>query len=154
MKTLLEIRSSIYSDGGQSSRLADRFVAQWRAANPGGKVIVRDLARDPVPHIDADRFGAFNASPEQRTAQQNATVAYSGGGAELKAAHVIVFAVPMYNTGIPSTLKAYFDPSRRGDISLRRRGRSGSSREERLRIRRSGRYASAAGLERHTSARS
>jgi len=120
MKTLLEIRSSIYSDGGQSSRLADRFVAQWRAANPGGKVIVRDLARDPVPHIDADRFGAFNASPEQRTAQQNATVAYSDALiAELKAAHVIVFAVPMYNFGIPSTLKAYFDHIARAGVTFR-----------------------------------
>jgi FMN-dependent NADH-azoreductase len=119
MKTLLEIRSSIYSDGGQSSRLADRFVGQWRAANPGGKVIVRDLAQDPVPHIDADRFGAFIATPEQRTAQQKAIVAYSDGLiAELKATHVIVLAVPMYNFSIPSTLKAYFDHIARAGVTF------------------------------------
>jgi len=120
MKTLLEIRSSIYSDGGQSSRLADRFVAQWRAANPGGKVIVRDLAQDPVPHIDADRFGAFIASPEQRTGEQKAIVAYSDALiAELKTADVIVLAVPMYNFSIPSTLKAYFDHIARAGVTFR-----------------------------------
>jgi len=120
MKTLLEIRSSIYSDGGQSSRLADRFVAHWRAANPGARVIVRDLAHDPVPHIDADRFGAFIATPEQRTAAQKAIVAYSDALiAELKTADVIVLAVPMYNFSIPSTLKAYFDHIARAGVTFR-----------------------------------
>ena len=69
MKTLLQIRSSIFSDGGQSSRLAERFVARWRASNPGGRVIVRDLAKEPVPHLDAARFGDFgSANANPRTA--------------------------------------------------------------------------------------
>ena len=120
MKTLLEIRSSIYSDHGQSSRLADRFVAQWRAANPGDRVIVRDLAKAPVPHIDADRFGAFIAKPDLRTTEQQAIVGYSDGLiAELKSADVIVLAVPMYNFGVPSTLKAYFDHIARAGVSFR-----------------------------------
>ena len=42
MKTLLKIQSSIFSDGGQSTQLADRFVAAWREANPDGQVVVRD----------------------------------------------------------------------------------------------------------------
>ena len=67
MKTLLQIRSSIFSDRGQSSRLAERFVASWRAASPRGKVVVRDLAREPMPHVDATRFGAFPAKPGERT---------------------------------------------------------------------------------------
>jgi FMN-dependent NADH-azoreductase len=120
MNTLLEIRSSIHSDQGQSSRLADRFAAQWRAANPGGKVIVRDLAMAPVPHIDADRFGAFTARPEQRTREQQAVVRYSDALiAELKSADVLALAVPMYNFGIPSTLKAYFDHIARAGVTFR-----------------------------------
>ena len=59
MKTLLQITSSIYTDAGQSTGLVKRYVAAWREANPDGKVVVRDLAKDPVPHIDAARFGAF-----------------------------------------------------------------------------------------------
>ena len=110
MKTLLQIRSSIFSDGGQSSRLAERFVAAWRASNPGGKVIVRDLATDPVPHLDAARFGAFLAKPEERTPAQQAVVDYSDALiGELKRADVVVLGLPMYNFGVPSTLKAYFD---------------------------------------------
>ena len=110
MKTLLQIRSSIFSDGGQSSRLAERFVAAWRASNPGGKVIVRDLATDPVPHLDAARFGAFLAKPEERTPEQQAVVDYSDALiGELKRADVVVLGLPMYNFGVPSTLKAYFD---------------------------------------------
>ena len=70
MKTLLQITSSIYADVGQSTGLAKRYVASWREAHPDGKVIVRDLAKDPVPHIDAARFGAFISKPEERTAEQ------------------------------------------------------------------------------------
>ncbi len=83
MKTLLQIRSSIFSSDGQSSRLAERFVARWRASNPGGKVIVRDLAKEPVPHLDAARFGAFLTKPEERTPAQQAVVDYSDAAGRL-----------------------------------------------------------------------
>src|SRR5216683_3191636 len=110
MKTLLQIRSSIFSNDGQSSRLAERFVARWRASNPGGKVIVRDLAKEPVPHLDAARFGAFLTKPEERTPAQQAVVDYSDALiGELKRADVVVLGLPMYNFGVPSALKAYFD---------------------------------------------
>ena len=110
MKTLLQIRSSIFSNDGQSSRLAERFVARWRASNPGGRVIVRDLAKEPIPHLDATRFGAFLAKPEERTPAQQAVVDYSDALiGELKRADVVVLGLPMYNFGVPSTLKAYFD---------------------------------------------
>src|SRR5216684_482050 len=110
MKTLLQIRSSIFSNDGQSSRLAERFVARWRASNPGGKVIVRDLAKEPVPHLDAARFGAFLTKPEERTPAQQAVVDYSDALiGELKRADVVVLGLPMYNFGVTSTLKAYFD---------------------------------------------
>jgi FMN-dependent NADH-azoreductase len=127
MKTLLQIRSSIFSDGGQSSRLAERFVASWREANPGGTeatpggtVVVRDLARDPVPHLDAARFGAFLAKPGERTLEQQAVVAHSDRLiAELKRADVVVLGLPMYNFGLPSTLKAYIDHIARAGETFR-----------------------------------
>ena len=119
MKTLLQIRSSIFSEGGQSSRLADRFVAQWRERNPGGKVIVRDLAANPVPHLDAARFGAFLAKPEERTPAQQAVDEYSDRLiGELKAADTIVIGLPMYNFALPSTLKAYFDHIARAGVTF------------------------------------
>src|SRR5436190_610710 len=120
MKTLLHLNTSIYSDDGESSRLAARLVNAWRAANPGARVVKRDLAREPVPHITAERFQAFLAKPEARTPAQAAIVEYSDGLiGELKRADTIVIGLPLYNFGIPSTLKAYFDHVARAGESFR-----------------------------------
>jgi len=120
MRTLLQIKSSLFSDNGQSTQLANRFVEGWSAANPGGTVIVRDLAADPVPHLDAARFGAFLSKPEERTAQQAKILGYSDALIdEMKRAEVVVLGLPMYNFGVPSTLKAYFDHVARAGVTFR-----------------------------------
>jgi FMN-dependent NADH-azoreductase len=120
MKTLLQINASMFANGGQSTQLADRFVASWLADNPGATVITRDLARDPVPHLTAERFGAFLAKPEERTTEQQAVAKYSDALiAELQRADVIVIGLPMYNFGVPSTLKAYFDHVARAGVTFR-----------------------------------
>ena len=107
--TLLQLNASIFPSG-QSTRLADEFVAAWRAGNPGGKVVVRNLAEDTVPHLDAERFGAFLAKAGGRSSEQQAVVDYSDALIdELKRADVLVLGLPMYNFGVPSTLKAYID---------------------------------------------
>ncbi|MFZ1910616.1 MAG: NAD(P)H-dependent oxidoreductase [Burkholderiales bacterium] len=120
MKTLLQINSSLYAGDGQSSHLATHFVDLWRAANPGATVLLRDLAREPVPHLDARRFGAFLAKQEARDAAQKEVVAYSDLLIdELRRADVIVLGLPMYNFGVPSMLKAYFDHVARAGITFR-----------------------------------
>lgn len=120
MTTLLQINASLFSQQGQSSQLANHVVANWKAKNPDGNVVLRDLAADPVPHLDGVRFGSFLAKPEERTAEQNAVVAYSDALIdELKSADVIVFGVPMYNFDVPSTLKAYFDHIGRAGVTFR-----------------------------------
>src|SRR5688500_5129245 len=120
MKTLLQLNSSIYSKKGESSRLSDKLVAGWRAANPGAQIIVRDLATDAVPHLTEERFGAFLSKPAERTPEQQAVVDYSDRLiAELKAADVIVIGLPLYNFGVPSTLKAYFDHIARAGVTFR-----------------------------------
>ena len=120
MKTLLQLNSSIYSKNGESSRLAEKLVAGWRAGNAQAQVIVRDLAADPVPHLTEERFGALLAKPDERSAEQQAVVDYSDRLiAELKAADVIVIGLPLYNFGVPSTLKAYFDHIARSGVTFR-----------------------------------
>jgi FMN-dependent NADH-azoreductase len=120
MKKLLQLNTSLFSANGQSSRLAERFVAAWRARHPGAEVAVRDLAGEPVPHLDAERFLAFIAKPEERSPRQQAIAAFSDALIEeLKAADVVVIGLPMYNFGVPSTLKAYFDHIARAGITFR-----------------------------------
>jgi FMN-dependent NADH-azoreductase len=83
-------------------------------------VTSRDLSADPVPHLDAERFGAFLAKPGERTPVQQAVIDYSDTLiAELQKADVIVLGLPLYNFGVPSTLKAYFDHIARSGVTFR-----------------------------------
>jgi FMN-dependent NADH-azoreductase len=119
-KTLLQLNSSIFSKDGQTTRLADQFVADWRKQNPGANVIVRDLAREPVPHLTAERFQAFITPADKHSAEQRAVAAYSDALIdELRRADVIVLGVPMYNFDVPSTLKAYFDHIGRAGVTFK-----------------------------------
>jgi len=116
MRTILHLNSSIFGDGGQSSRLAQEFVARF----PAARVVTRDLARNPLPHLDAERFGAFLAKPEARSPAQAAVAAESDALiAELKAADTIVLGLPMYNFGLPTQLKAYFDHVARAGVTFK-----------------------------------
>lgn len=117
---ILQINSSIYSADGQSSRLADRFVASLREADPEAEVVVRDLARDPIPHLDADRFDALIQKPDARTRDQQAVVKHSDALIEeLRQADVLVLGVPMYNFGVPSQLKSWFDHIARAGVTFK-----------------------------------
>lgn len=119
MKTLLYVRTSLFGAQGQSSQLAERFVADWLIRNSGGRVVTRDLSADPAPHLTAERFQAFSAKREDRTAEQQAAVDYSDMLIdELKAADTIVLGVPMYNFSVPSTLRAYFDHIARAGVTF------------------------------------
>ena len=118
--TLLQIQSSLFASDGQSSRLAERFVAEFRRNHPAAEVIVRDVGREPVPHLTAERFQAFLAKPEARTPEQQAVAAFSDALIdELRRADVIVLGLPMYNFGVPSQLKAYFDHVARAGVTFR-----------------------------------
>lgn len=120
MSTLLQLNSSLFSNQGQSSQLADRFVTAWQAAHPDATVVRRDLATDPVPHLDGTRVQAFFTRPEERSEAQRAIAAYSDALIdELRQADIVVLGLPMYNFGVPSTLKAYFDHIARAGITFR-----------------------------------
>ena len=110
----------LFSVNGQSSQLTERFAAAWQASHPGSRVVERDLAANPVPHLDGARFMAFLAKPEERSAEQQAVVDFSDALiAELRAADAVVIGLPMYNFGIPSQLKAYFDHIARAGVTFR-----------------------------------
>lgn len=120
MTTLLTINSSLFGDAGQSSRLADRFADLWRTRTANSTLIRRDLSREPVPHLTAERFQAFLTAPGQRNDAELAVVEYSDRLiGELRAADVIVLGLPMYNFGVPSTLRSYFDHVARAGVTFR-----------------------------------
>jgi FMN-dependent NADH-azoreductase len=120
MTTLLQINASIHADHGQSTQLATKFVRAFANRHPDARIIVRDLASDTVPHLNAERFAAFLSKPGERSAAQSDVVAYSDTLiGELRQADVIVLGLPMYNFGVPSQLKAYFDHIARAGETFR-----------------------------------
>lgn len=120
MKTLLVIQASIQGAAGQSSQLAALVAAKWKAANPSGEVLLRDLSAQPIPHLEATRFGALISSPDHRTPEQAAVVEESDRLiAELRSADEVVLGLPMYNFSIPSQLKSYFDHIARAGVTFK-----------------------------------
>jgi FMN-dependent NADH-azoreductase len=120
MTTLLQINASIHADHGQSTQLATKFVQAFANRHPDARIVVRDLASDTVPHLSAERFAAFLSNPGERSAAQGDVVAYSDTLiGELRQADVIVLGLPMYNFGVPSQLKAYFDHIARAGETFR-----------------------------------
>jgi len=120
MTTLLQIQSSLFSRDGQSNQLTDEFVSTWLRNQPDSQIQVRDLALAPLPHLDAERVSAFSTPMDSRTPIQQTLVDLSDELVnEIQQAEIIVIGVPMYNFGIPSTLKAYFDHIARAGVTFR-----------------------------------
>lgn len=120
MTTILQLNNSVFGDEGQSSKLADEFVAKRREVEPGVRVIRRDLAADPADHLTAGRFKAALTAPEDRTPEQAREAALADTLIEeLKAADEVVIGAPTYNFNVASTLKAWFDHVARAGTTFR-----------------------------------
>jgi FMN-dependent NADH-azoreductase len=110
MPHLLHVDSSLRTDASRSRALTARYAAAWRAAHPDGTVTYRDVAANPIPHLDLPSFQGNLLPAEQRTPSQRAAreLAETLAG-EVLTADEIVVGVPLYNFGSPSTLKAWAD---------------------------------------------
>lgn len=117
MTTLLHIDSSArpgrageHPHGSQTRRLTHAFVARWLAAQPRAELVYRDLGAvppRPVHHewIPSAFTPAAARSPAQRAALQESDAMVR----ELQAADIVVIGLPMYNFGMPATMKAWVD---------------------------------------------
>lgn len=109
MPTLLHIDSSPRSES-VSSKLAAAFVRRWQRRNPGGSVVHHNTTLENIPYIDEAHIAAAYTPANKLTLEQKEKLAYSDKLVdELLAADVIVFGVPMWNLGIPASLKAWID---------------------------------------------
>jgi FMN-dependent NADH-azoreductase len=87
-----------------------RVLRELRQVYPGATVTIRDLARNPLPHIDDDFVTATRSIAGARTEHQRAQVERSDALIdEIIESDVLVIASSMINLGVPSTLKAWFD---------------------------------------------
>lgn len=102
MKNILIVESSPMAEGSHSRKATRRLESQLRAKYPEAKIVHRDVASSPIPHLDADALKAFAAGGKEAELSDALT-------AELLASDLIVIASPMWNFGVPSSLKAWID---------------------------------------------
>ena len=110
MSTLLHISVSPRGKDSISRRLGDTAVETWKANNPGGRVIERDLAKTPLTFVDVDWIAGAFSPPEYHTENHKKALALSNElVSELLEADEIILATPMYNFAVPAALKAWID---------------------------------------------
>ncbi|MDV6167528.1 NAD(P)H-dependent oxidoreductase [Flavobacterium sp. DG1-102-2] len=119
MKKILTITSSISGANSYTIKLADAIIARIQAIYPGSTVKTYDLAKNPLPHLEAAHFEAFQVPAELRTADQQAAAHYSDTAvSDLMEADFVIIGVPLYNFNVPSTLKAWTDHITRAGITF------------------------------------
>ncbi len=91
---LLHLDSSIQADGSASRVISAAIVAHLTSLDPTIEVVRHDLAADPLPHLTLDRFASDDGKGVLDT---------------FLSADIVVIGAPMYNFGIPSQLKSWFD---------------------------------------------
>ncbi|MEU3983774.1 NAD(P)H-dependent oxidoreductase [Streptomyces sp. NPDC026672] len=105
MSYLLRIDASASGDSSFSRQVADSFTDAW-----SGAVVHRDLALDPVGHLDAVGITARTTDPGEHTPEQKAAALLQDELVEeFLGADAYLFAVPLYNYSMPSVFKAWLD---------------------------------------------
>ena len=119
MTKLLVVETSPRGDFSISRNMTRRFVAQWRAAHPGGEVVERDLMETDLPFVTAPWLQAYFTPAEQHSPEMKEALRLSDElVAELLAADHIVIATPVYNYNVPAALKAWVDHIVRKGMTL------------------------------------
>lgn len=119
LPTVLHIEASPRNDS-LSTSVGREFTAVW--SDGGGRVVRRNLAESPVPHITeawteiCDNLMAAQITALDRLhegvrtpAQQEAWQILAPLLEEVKEADVVLLSTPMYNYSVPSVLKAWLD---------------------------------------------
>lgn len=107
--TILKIDASARKAGSMTRELTDTLVTRLLDTHPSARVLTRDVSAG-LPVVDEAWVGANFTDPAERSSEQKLKLALSDTlVAELKAADVLVIAAPVYNFGIPASLKAWVD---------------------------------------------
>ena len=120
MRSILFITSSLSGGASASREVGAQLVGALAEANPGARLVERDLTPETMPHLTAATLAALATPAEQRDAAQAERVAFADRLIEeVEQADAIVLAVPMYNFSVPSALKAWIDHIARAGRTFR-----------------------------------
>lgn len=88
---ILHVDSSITAENSVTRSIGEAAIARLRALHPDAELRRRDLASDPLGHMTLGDLGDTSLAEE------------------FLAADIVVIGAPMYNFGLASQLKAWFD---------------------------------------------
>lgn len=113
--SVLHINSSARIENSNS-----RTISQYLVDALQLPVVSRDLAQQPLPPISAEDLVGVHGSVVSSRESLQAQLALSDLLIEeLKNADTLVIAAPMYNFGIPATLKQWIDSICRAGVSFK-----------------------------------
>nr|WP_316016029.1 NAD(P)H-dependent oxidoreductase [Roseobacter sp. HKCCA0434] len=113
-RNILLVQSSARTDASTSRRLAAALADRL-----GGTVTLRDVAPGS-DFVDGDWVSAnFTPAPERSDAQRDRLSGSDALVAEIAAADTLIIGLPIYNFGMPATLKAWIDQIARAGVTFR-----------------------------------
>jgi FMN-dependent NADH-azoreductase len=115
-KHILSINSSARSTASGSRQLVSELIQQLE--NEDTIITNRDVA-EGLPFVNEEWVNANFTAPEDRTQAQKFSLAFSDSLVkELQDADTLIIGLPIYNFGIPSTLKAWIDMIARARLTF------------------------------------
>jgi FMN-dependent NADH-azoreductase len=120
MKKILHIISSPRGEASYSIKLGRSIIEKLKNAYPDSIVKEDILVNKQFPHLEEAQISSFFTPPENRTAQNVEALRHSDEAIkEIMEADILVIGAPMYNFGVPSTLKAWLDHIVRAGITFK-----------------------------------
>jgi FMN-dependent NADH-azoreductase len=109
--SLFRLDASIRVEGSHSREIADIVEREWQSHQPATDVVRRHVGTDPIPATTWAQAVFASWTPEEsRTPEQRAATALAAEAVDqLVAADALLFAVPLYNFGVPQHFKAWVD---------------------------------------------
>ena len=108
MKKILIVDSSPMAENSQTRKITRKLEDRLRTKYPHAEFSHRDLAQTEIPHLNAAAITAF-MSGEKDPGLKKAAALSDELIEELLASDLVVIASPMWNFGVPSSLKVWVD---------------------------------------------
>jgi FMN-dependent NADH-azoreductase len=119
MNNILLVLGSPRGRASYSQQIARRIVDDLKSRHPAATVVVRNLAKEPLPQV-SDAFATGRViAPDKRSDSEAQAIALSDAlVGELMAADVVVLATPMHNFGVSAAMKTWIDQIVRPGITF------------------------------------
>jgi FMN-dependent NADH-azoreductase len=118
MTKVLLIDSAATGDASVSRKLTAELAERLAQRDPTVRIVRRDIGASPIPHLTAETVGAIRGAPGDTEAGRDALALSDALVSEVMDADLIVLGAPMYNFGMSSTLKSWFDHVLRARVTF------------------------------------